>query len=196
MLIWNLGTIEANSPIADINYTFKIDVRAPEGRSYVSTQIEAPNTYHLDSLAIKAIDNFVPKKLYISKRVLTPFRELNQAPITFVTDLKNALDDTISNIDVIDILPFNGDGSDGFDFEDDIHHLRVKATNYHGTSYFESVEALEDCSSDVSWEYTNRNPREINLSPKHESNLVGGSTNGVLEMRMDQMVVVDIIKRM
>ena len=180
VLVWDFGIIKANVPLPDLNYTTVVDARADEGYNYILSEIHAPNTDHSTISYRKDKDSVVvavPKRFHITKRVLTPFRDINQAPITFVTDTKNAFDDSLSNIDIIDILPFNGDGTDGFDFGTDDHHLREEPTNYHGTLYFESVEGLEKCNNGISWEYSNTPPTQINLSPKHDSNLPGGSTN-------------------
>jgi len=185
ILVWNLGMRTANVPLDDINYTINIDVRAIEGSgNSVYTEIEAPNTdnssisfrYRLRSLTVN-----VPKKFVISKRVTTPFRAVDQSPIEFVTDVKNATPSAVNNMDIIDILPFNGDGTDGFDFTSQtvIHHTRNEPTNYHGTLVFLRADALETCATggSVEWLYSSRNPRDIDLAPSDSSNGVGGSTH-------------------
>jgi len=181
VLMWNMGERTTNVLIEDINYTIKVDARAEEGaNNKVHAIIEAP----LDRSGIgyenKVLTVDVPKKLYITKRVTTPFRDVDQTPIEFVSDLKNALDDPINDIEIIDILPFNDDGVDGVDFTSSgttTNHLRQPATNYHGTLTFEAAEGLNTCNTSIEWYFSDTDPREIDLSPKDSSNDVGGSTN-------------------
>ena len=184
-LVWDLGERVANKPIPDINYSVHIEANANKGNlNYILNKISAPTADPVDTALhniTKNVNVNIPVRLMITKSVLTPFVNTD-TPIEFESYVRNGTSDPIDNLDIIDTLPFIGDGSDGFDItmgDKTIHHTRTPATNYSGTLAFSSAEGKDECANSIDWYYSNTDPRDINLSPKDDSNKLdnSGSTN-------------------
>jgi uncharacterized repeat protein (TIGR01451 family) len=97
---------------------------------------------------------------------------------------RNGSSVTVTELDMIDILPFNGDSSINFR---DITIPRNPATTFHGSRKFEEMELIAhpqspgvcDLSPGIKYYYTKENPQNINMSPKDTSNQNPGSNGSI-----------------
>ena len=185
VLIWDLGERTANDPLPDIEYNFVVSAFTPAGENSTYTIISAPTDTSNTSIRTsnKNVSVNIPASLFITKEVNTPFREVDEAPITFTSYARNGSAVDLTDIDMIDILPFNGDGGSGRGkgFKFTVASTKVKIrrklpTSYHGTLEFSKAVGAHACNAGVTWYYTNREPNKINISPTDESNQAGGDT--------------------
>ncbi len=187
VLIWNLGVKTANVEIPDIIYQAQIEATAPQGTMTNYVIIEAPS----DSSDITQrrsdvnLNITIPSTINISKTVLnTQPQETNGAPIEYSINARNGSAVTITALDIIDILPFNGDGVNGAIKFRDLNLQRSPGTSYNGTRKFERVEliahpqspALCDLTPGVKYYYTDQPSTNVNISPKDTSNTLGAGT--------------------
>ena len=187
ILIWHLGQKTANVDIPDINYTAQVKITAPQGTMTNYAYIEAPS----DASAISQrrsdvnLNVTIPATINLSKEVLnTTPQEPNGAPIEYAINARNGSSVSVSDLDIIDILPFNGDGDAGAIKFRDLNLKRRPGSNYHGNTSISSVEliahpdspSLCDVSGGVTYYYTNEPPKNINMSPKDTSNALGGNS--------------------
>ncbi len=181
VLVWDLGVRQANSALEDIEYKFVVSAFTQSGESSTYTVISSPTDTSNPDIrkANKNISVSIPASLFISKEVNTPYRDINESPIEYTSYARNGSAEDLTNIDIIDILPFNGDGSDGFDFSvasTVVAKKRDLPTSFHGTLSFLQATGGHACSDGVTWRYTNRTPSELDIAPTHASNKSGGST--------------------
>jgi len=181
ILIWDLGMRTANQPLDDITFEISVGATAESGTIHTYTFISSPSDSSLLSTrtANRNMTVVVPSALLISKEVNTPFRTIDQSPIEFTTFIRNGASKNLTNLDVIDVLPFNGDGTFGVDFTvstTTISHKRFQATAFTGSYEFLSAEGGYSCTTGDNWFYSNTDPRQINLAPTANSNKAGGST--------------------
>jgi uncharacterized repeat protein (TIGR01451 family) len=181
ILIWDLGTRTSNLPIDDISFDITVGATAASGTIHTYDMISSPSDN--SKLAVRTsnrnITVTVPSALLISKEVNTPFRNPDQSPIEFTTFIRNGASKNLTNLDVIDVLPFNGDGLFGVDFTvstTTINHKRFQATAYTGTYEFLNADGGYSCTSGDNWYYSNTDPRNINLAPTANSNKANGTT--------------------
>lgn len=181
ILIWDLGTRTANVAIQDITFDISAGATAASGTIHTYTQIKSPTDS--SKIAVRTVNRnmtvTVPSALLISKEVNTPFRNENQSPIEFTTFIRNGASKNLSNLDVIDVLPFNGDGSFGIDFSVStvtINHRRFQPSSFDGSYAFLSAAGGYSCATGDNWFYSNTDPRQINLAPSAPSNQSGGAT--------------------
>jgi len=180
VLVWNLGSRVANEKIEDINYSVKIGNFSNVGTSYNKVKIESPTD--LSSLSkrksLVGVNIAIPSSIDIYKSTVenpdypskrertTEFKEIN-----FLMDIQNLTDGSLTNLDVIDLLPFVGDGERVINFSS-IKVKRDIPTSYHGTMRFKSVsfgqhpDSNSACNTrDIKFYYTNKDPKEINIAP-------------------------------
>ena len=184
-LVWSLGEYIVNKPIPDLNFSVIVEANAKKGNSSIVTHIEAPtldidNNDSMHTSENRFVIN-IPVRMMITKAVITPFVPTN-TEISYESYVRNGTNSSIEKIDIIDTLPFIGDGIEGFDIKmgsNLIHHLRAPATNFNGSLEFKSAEGKDECTDGVDWYYSNTNPKNINLSPKDSSNKLdsSGTTN-------------------
>ena len=184
-LRWNLGVISANKLINELNYKVKVEATAVAGNTAIYSRIEAPDV-DLSPTDVRetsdVINIAIPVAMLTTKMVHTPFVPTN-TDISYEGFIRNATGNAINNIDIIDILPFNGDGSSGFDMTIGTNiykHKRNPATSFNGTSIFKNAQSGYACANIGTYEYTNRVASELDISPKAASNQVGGSTTWCL----------------
>ena len=181
VLVWDLGERQANNAIENIEYTFVVSAFTQSGESSTYTIISSPTDTSNPDIrkSNKNISVTVPASLFITKEVNTPYRDINQSPIEYTSYARNGSAENLTNIDMIDILPFNGDGSEGFNFSvasTVVAKKRDLPTSFNGTLAFLQASGGLACSAGVIWRYTNRTPSELDIAPTHASNKVGGST--------------------
>ncbi|NOZ90534.1 MAG: hypothetical protein GXO60_04520, partial [Epsilonproteobacteria bacterium] len=183
---WDLGEHQVNKDVEPLKFNVRVEAKAKNTYYPIYATIISPNADPLPQrhTVDKSINVAVPRALLISKSVDTPFIEQDES-MSFITYVQNGADDAITDLDMIDILPFNGDGVDGFNMtiDDTVLHLTrdttTSPTNYNGTAVFTKAESDYDCSDDVTWYFSDTDPRDMDLSPKHDSNKLdnSGSTN-------------------
>jgi hypothetical protein len=181
ILIWDLGERTANEPIEDLEYQFVVSSLTPSGESSTYTIISSPTDMSHPNVrkANRNVSVTIPSSLFVTEEVNTPLREVDETPIEFTAYARNGSSETLSNIDIIDILPFNGDGNEGFFFtvgSTTIEKKRDLPSSFSGTLTLDSVSSAYACSSDVRWYYTKRDPKEIDIAPTASSNEDGGET--------------------
>jgi hypothetical protein len=181
VLIWDLGDREVNAPeIPDLNYTALIGAAARAGTNVNTAIIASPTdaspvSQRRSDVGL-AID--IPSSISIVKSTVenpdypslrertTEYKEIN-----FVMDVRNGKDGNVTDVDVIDILPFEGDGEKVIHFNDILVNRKVP-TGYHGSMRFKSVSFNQHPGSDsvceydaIKYYYTNKDPEEINMAP-------------------------------
>ncbi len=181
VLVWDLGTRTSNQAIEDITFDISVGATAASGTIHTYSFISSPSDNSVLSArtANRNMTVTVPSALLISKEVNTPFRNPDQSPIDYTTFVRNGASKNLTNLDIIDVLPFNGDGTFGVDFTvstTTINHKRKQSTSYTGSYSFLSADGAYSCATGDNWFYSNTDPRQINLAPTANSNKAGGST--------------------
>jgi uncharacterized repeat protein (TIGR01451 family) len=187
VLIWNLGEKTANINIPDINYSAQVEATAPQGTLTNYAIIEAPSDASAPTQRRSDvnINITIPATINLSKSVLNQSpQETNGAPIEYEVSARNGSSVTVTKLDMIDILPFNGDSSINFR---DITIPRNPATAFHGSRKFEEMELIAhpnspgvcDLSPGIKYYYTKEDPQNINMSPKDTSNQDPGTSGSI-----------------
>ena len=181
VLVWDLGVRTSNQPIEDITFNISVGATAASGTIHTYSFISSPSDNSVLSArtANRNMTVTVPSALLISKEVNTPFRNPDQSPIDYTTFVRNGASKNLTNLDIIDVLPFNGDGTFGVDFTistTTLSHKRKQSTSYTGSYAFLSADGAYSCATGDNWFYSNTDPRQINLAPTANSNKAGGST--------------------
>ena len=102
-------------------------------------------------------------------------------------DMRNGKAGDITDLDVIDILPFEGDADDGAIKFNDLELKRKKATSFKGTSIFSNMELIAHplssslcdltANGGVTYSYTDADPKTINIAPTvGDANVIGGAS--------------------
>jgi len=183
VLIWDLGTRAVNSPkIPDLNYTVLVGAAAKTGVNTNHVKIESPTdaspiTQRRADIGV-TID--VPSSINIVKTTeensdypslrerTTEFKD-----IKFNLDLRNGTSNNLTDLDVIDILPFKGDGDEKAIKFNDLELKRKVPTDYHGSMKFSSADFMQNPNSDkvcgnldsIKYYYTKADPKTINMAP-------------------------------
>ncbi|HFQ61140.1 MAG TPA: hypothetical protein ENK39_02420 [Epsilonproteobacteria bacterium] len=197
VLIWDLGTRNVNEELADIHYTALIGITAKAGTNRNIAKIESPNdgsaiTQRKSDVgfsisvpsSINIVKNTVENPAYPSERerITTPEN------IDFSIDLRNGSPVNITDLDVIDVLPFVGDGADGAIAFSSSTLKRKVPTTYHGSMQFNKIKLIShpgstdvcDVSANggVKYYYTNETPSTVNLAPTvGVANSIGGASS-------------------
>ncbi len=184
VLIWDLGERRAGEIFPDINYSTIVGVEVNAGTIRNIVKIEAPT----DASAISqrrsevGMSVTIPASINIVKSTVEnadypSLRERTTVAkdINFVMDMRNGKAGDITDLDVIDILPFVGDADEGAILFNDLKLKRKVATSFHGTSIFSSMELVAhplsstvcDLSANggVKYYYTSADPKTINIAP-------------------------------
>jgi len=181
VLIWDLGDKTTNVEIADINYSAQVEITAPQGVMTNYAVISSPSDISEVSQRESDININVtiPATINLSKSVTyTTPQEVNGDPIGYEINARNGSSGTVNNLDIIDILPFNGDGDDGAIKFRDLSLKRTPGSSFHGSRTFASMELREhpdsaaqcDLSSGIKYYYTKEPSKNVNMSPKDTSN--------------------------
>ena len=184
VLLWDLGERRAGEIFPDINYTTVVGVEVNEGTIRNIVKVEAPTDASPISqrkseigmsvtipASINIVKNTEENADYPSLRERTTVAK----DINFVMDMRNGKAGEITDLDVIDILPFIGDADDGAIKFNDLALSRKLATDYHGSSIFKSMELVShplssslcdlDANGGVKYYYTSADPKSINIAP-------------------------------
>jgi hypothetical protein len=104
------------------------------------------------------ISVFSPNTFSITKNTLTPIINQN-SNLSYSISYRNYTGITIPSFEMIDILPYNGDG-------------RTPASNFNGSLLFNSITG----SNGELFEYTSRPSASVNTDPCDASNILNGQT--------------------
>jgi len=184
VLIWDYGSREINSDIPDLNYTVLIGALAQSGENTNYVKVESPLdiTRISDRMDEAVVTVDVPASISISKETEenddypSPRERItDEQDIFFLINLRNGKDENASDLDIIDVLPFEGDGEDGALLFNDFNFSRNIPTAYHGSMVFHTIELSQhpdssatcDINADdgVKYYYTNEDPTQVNLAP-------------------------------
>jgi len=120
-LTWNLGTLQVNVPIDPIEFTMSVP-------SYTAGGTQLVNTARIETVAdvsdeaersdTRAVTVTAPQSMLMNK-IVNSATVAKDGTLIFTVTYDNATNAAFSEVDVIDILPFNGDG-------------RFPATNFNG----------------------------------------------------------------
>ena len=192
LLIWDLGNQETGTVFEDLVFHAIVDVDAPVGRLANYALIDSPADSSAPSKRISNANtnDSVPSSLLIVKSVQTPLHEVNTDPLLnwmqFRVGLRNGSAKTLTNLDVIDVIPFNGDGVDGsFTFTPQsgttVRRKRQPATNYNGSFVFDDVSldkntknGEDQCTGTPTFWFTSTSD-PIDVSPLNDSNNIAGA---------------------
>ncbi len=160
---WSIGDATVNGTLPQITYETRVKLSAPNGAQEVNTVVissvddPSPQQARRDTYTIRIDKVF---GIVVSKSTSTPWIEpLDQA--IFDLEYVNNSVDSVSSLDLIDVLPYNGDDRGG-------------DSAFHGTAKLHSV--TPDDAGDTVY-YTSRAPEQISNDPKHASNaLPAGAT--------------------
>ena len=193
ILVWSLSDQVTGTVYGDLVFDNLISIDAPQGVMHNYAQIKTTTVDSSPSfkrIANANVNNSVPSSLLIVKSVQTPLHEINPDPLLdwmhFKVGLRNGSTAVpLSELDVIDILPFNGDGVAGsFTFTPQegttVDRSREPATEYDGTFEFAHL-AFDDnngaCTGTPEYWFTN-SAGPLDVSPENTSNdIPGGATN-------------------
>ena len=191
ILTWNLGTQITGTVYNPINFNVIATIDAPLGTLNNYALISSP----IDpSPAVKRsananVINAIPSALLILKSAVTESNAINSGALLnwmeFQVALRNGSAANLTDLDVIDLLPFNGDGAAGsFSFTPQggttLSKQRFPATSYSGILQFDSVSFDDnngECQGTPTFWFTN-NTGPMDISPLHSSNTIpSGSVN-------------------
>ena len=186
ILVWDLGMQQTGMVMNDLvfNGTVAIDADPVILRNYAQISSSADTSRSSQRVANANTSNIVPASLLIVKSVLTPLNEINSttAPLNwmdFQIGLRNGAAITVTDLDFIDILPFNGDGVSGsFTFTPatgtTVPRNRTPASNFSGTLEFDSVSFDDNggilgggCDVTTLEFWYTRNAGPLDISPKN-----------------------------
>ncbi len=192
ILIWDLGDQTSGTVFEDLVFHTIIDIDAPSGVRENYTLIESPADSSPRDIRIANANviNTVPTSLLIVKSVLTPLHEVNTGALlnwmNFRVGLRNGSSAAATGLDVIDILPFNGDGVAGsFTFTPavgiTVPRDRLPApTDYNGTFEFDdvSMDLNGQCTGTPTYWFTNVDPTvtTLDISPLAPANAIPGGS--------------------
>ncbi|MCF6287927.1 MAG: hypothetical protein L3J53_01645 [Proteobacteria bacterium] len=182
ILVWDLGVQQTGMAMDDLvfNGTVAIDADPIILQNYAQISSSADTSPSSQRVANANTSNTVPTSLLIVKSVLTPLNEINSttAPnnwMDFQIGLRNGAAIGVTDLDFIDILPFNGDGVMGsFTFTPapgtTVPRNRTPASNFSGTLEFDSVSFDDNggtCDVNTLEFWYTRNAGPLDISPKN-----------------------------
>ena len=190
VLIWDLGNINAQNSIDDIVFAGQVSPFAAAGNVTNMSTIWASS----DTSAITqrrssvGLSISVPATLNISKTINGDERRERTTggeDIDYEVNLRNGKPGQVTNLDVIDILPFVGDDTAGAIHFNNGTTERNTGTQFHGTNEFVSMNVVQHPQSSttcditanggVKYYYTTETPTNINLAPSvGAANVIGG----------------------
>lgn len=150
ILTWDLGTIQVNVPIVPIEFVMSVP-------SYTANGTQLVNTARIETIAdisdaaersdTRAVSVTAPKSMLMNKTVNAPMTA-KDGSMVFTVTYENATNEVFSEVDVIDILPFNGDGrfpASSFSGQTD---LGVITTSSSAIQFYVTKDAASGLSPD------------------------------------------------
>lgn len=161
-LTWNLGTLQVNVPIPPIEFKMSVP-------SYTAGGTQLINRARIETIAdisddaqrsdTRAVTVTAPKSMLMNKTVNAP-TIVKDGTMTFTVTYDNATNAAFSEVDVIDILPFNGDG-------------RFPATSFSGQT---ELGTLTTSSASIQFYVTKDATSALSSDPQMaQNNLSSGS---------------------
>ena len=182
VLVWDLGDRVPNEVIEPIVFTAKVDFDNADGdilTNRVVIESPADGTPEEKRTATRSVVVSVPRELIVSKGVDRIRREIKDTdPYVWQVDLKNATSGPLRHLDIIDVLPYNGDRENPFGdggalsrspfskFKGELHLVSAKL----GALPDPASGECGDGSNPATYYYTNAGPSNINLDPHHSDN--------------------------
>jgi protocatechuate 3,4-dioxygenase beta subunit len=193
ILVWTLSNQVTGTVYGHLVFDTLVTIDAPPGVMENYAQIKTTTVDSSPSfkrVANANVNNTVPSSLLIVKSVQTPLHEINTDALlpwmNFRVGLRNGSTAVpLSELDIIDILPFNGDGVSGsFTFTPQdgttVDRNREPATEYDGTFEFAHMSFDDNngsCTGTPEYWFTN-SAGPLDISPENSSNSIpGGATN-------------------
>ncbi|CAA6804894.1 MAG: Conserved repeat domain protein, partial [uncultured Sulfurovum sp.] len=196
VLIWDLGERQAGEVFPDINYSTVVGVEVNAGTVRNIVKIESlrdasPISQRRSEIGMSVT---IPASINIVKTMVeNPAypslceRTTTTQTIDFVMDMRNGKAGDITDLDVIDILPFEGDADDAAIKFNDLELKRKVATDFHGTMAYDSMELIGHplsatlcdvtANGGVKYYYTDVDPKTINIAPTvGDANVIGGAS--------------------
>lgn len=170
-LVWAIGTVPVNSTV-EVRYSGRSTAAlSTPGQSYTNTaRVESPGIPDYRALSTSQDPNSDAQAilfrsgffaLNIAKSTSSPSVTYTDTPVVWDVHLTNQGESPIGTIDVIDILPFNGDSM---------------ISRAPGSDFSGYVGLTGAPTGTGTFTYTATDPSAINPDPSHESNQPGGST--------------------
>lgn len=162
-LTWDLGVLTVNDPIDPIDFKMQTSGLTPAGTVFTNiARIDAVSD--ISTVAQRSDERSVtvssPAGMVMDKSVSVG-GVFTDEPIEFTVTYLNGTNANFNLVDVIDILPYNGDG-------------RIPATDFSGTSIFGGVTPQ---STSAQFYITKASTAVLQSDPQHISNdFVSGST--------------------
>lgn len=169
VLTWNLGDRIPNDPIPNIEFTANVAIDLNTGDELLNSVVisaEGDPSPEDVRTATRSVIVAIPEGMLITKEVNTPLIPLNGQTSFTVNYRNNSQSGPFTEVDLIDILPWNGDSRTG--------GRTGEETSFTGTQTFNTVIPE---SSNYEIYYSKENPNNIERDPQHSSNdLNSGST--------------------
>ncbi len=163
-LTWNLGTLPVNTIIAPILYTVTTPSYTPNGTNLTNTaRIDASvdNSSPQQRSDTRTILVTSPPNMIMGKNVTIPGGATN-TPIEYEISYQNGTNVSYNRVDVVDILPYNGDG-------------RFPNSQFTGSV---GLAQLTTQSNTAQFYISKDAPATLNPDPQHSSNaLTTGSAH-------------------
>ena len=169
-LIWNIGTVTANNPIAPRVICTDSDALAPNGTSVVN-YAEIRGDTLISALAQRSDTHTITLEqigsIQVSKKVDLTLDDVNDDQVYTLSWANFAPSFAIDAPTIIDVLPFNGD--------DGANSTRTPASNFHGVIQLIDVPSVTwigggtDGEPLGTWYYSEDDPATINHDPDNNN---------------------------
>jgi uncharacterized repeat protein (TIGR01451 family) len=162
-LTWFFSNTIPNVTMSPVILNATVNLNVPNNTTLTNTTvISSPDDPSIaaERTASRNILISAPAGVYVNKTVDKPIVNTN-TNFTYTLEYFNASSTDLNNIQIIDILPYNGD-------------VLTPPTNYTPTQSF--VLQAPTLAAGITIEYTKATPSSINIDPKDSSNQSGGAT--------------------
>jgi uncharacterized repeat protein (TIGR01451 family) len=177
VLTWDLGSQSTTVALPKIRFKATADATLNNAVTLRNTAIiETPEADPTSTLAERSatrdITTSLTQGLLLSKTAPVA-QVLPNTPFQYVSTYRNTSTSPITSLDLIDVLPFVGDGSGSFGASS---NGRAPATSFSGTL---GLSALAATTSTATWYFTNAAAATINKDPSASTNLNPGSGGSI-----------------
>ena len=137
ILEWKIYNCTVGEAIREINFESKIDEESINGTQYESTVVVSADKIGTDALILRTnsetiqITNLATHRLY--KELEAPIIEKNEQ-IKYKIVYENKTEDPVSNFQLLDILPYNGDS---------------RGTNFNGTYILDNINIIQTVNGTI-----------------------------------------------
>ncbi|NPA93630.1 MAG: hypothetical protein GXO56_08135, partial [Chloroflexi bacterium] len=186
VLEWTLDDQMPNEEITPIVFLAEVGLDNADGDvldNKVIVSSPADSTPEEDRIAHRSVVVAVPNELVAAKSVDRIRREVRDTgPYQWQVSFKNTTPNDLTHLDVIDVLPYNGDTTNPLGSE---ALARTPPSDFHGVLNFVAVnfadysDDAQPCGTggaEATYYFTNVSPDSVNLDPKDPSNTLGAGT--------------------